>query len=75
MLKNETEKGGSGTFMGRLFDVSKNNPQFTTEDIFAETATILTGVCLIRTFCLVRCSNKNIMIFRRQIHLLQRLHL
>lgn len=47
MLKKEAEKHGSGTFMGRLFDLSKDNPQFTDEDIFAETSTILTGV---RTF-------------------------
>lgn len=69
MLKKEIEKGGSGTFMGRLFDVSMDNPQFTTEDIFAETATILTGVCFTRIFRLVHCS-KNIMIFRRQTQLL-----
>lgn len=43
MLEKEVEKDGSGTFMGRLYDVSKENTQFTNEDIFAETATILTG--------------------------------
>lgn len=47
MLEIEVNKGGSGTFMGKLFDISKENPQFTSDDIYAETATILIGV---RTF-------------------------
>lgn len=44
---SEIEKNGSdgsATFLERLLEVSKNNPQFTREDISAETATILTGV-------------------------------
>ncbi|XP_031637234.1 cytochrome P450 3A19-like [Contarinia nasturtii] len=31
------------TFLGRLLEVSNDNPQFSTEDVFAETATIITG--------------------------------
>lgn len=38
------------TFIGRLVDMSNKNPKFTTEDIFAETATILTGVRLLPLF-------------------------
>lgn len=32
------------SFLERLLDVSKKNPNFTSEDVLAETATILTGV-------------------------------
>lgn len=32
------------TFIGRLIDVSNKNANFTTENVFGETATILTGV-------------------------------
>ena len=44
MMQKEVEKDGSSTVIGRLFDVSKENPEFTTENIFAEAATILIGV-------------------------------
>lgn len=36
--------------MRRLLDVSKKNPNFMKEDIFAETATILTSVSLLFSF-------------------------
>lgn len=44
-VHSKTENGdSSGTFIGRLIDVSESNPKFTIEDVFAETATILAGV-------------------------------
>lgn len=53
--KKKVENCGSDTFAGRPFDVSKDNTQFTTDDIFAETATLLTGV---RIFHLVLYTTK-----------------
>lgn len=51
MLSNALEKGEySETILGRLIDVSEKNPNFTKEDIFAETATILTGVTIFALF-------------------------
>lgn len=45
MIHNKEEDDeSSGTFIGRLIDVSKKNSNFTIEDVYAETATILTAV-------------------------------
>lgn len=47
MLSNTLAKGtDSETFLGRLIEVSNKHPNFTSEDIYAETATILAGVTL-----------------------------
>lgn len=73
MMQKEVEKDGSSTVIGRLFDVSKENPQFTAENIFAETAAILIGVMLQRKLILCSCFD-HFMNFRRQTHRLQHLH-
>lgn len=39
--------------IGRLLDVSKSNPKFTSEDVLAETATILSGVFTKNPICRV----------------------
>lgn len=45
ILKEKAQNGSdSYTFIGRLLDISNENPNFTHDDVVAETATILTGV-------------------------------
>lgn len=47
ILKEKAQNGSdSYTFLERLLDVSNENPNFTHDDVIAETATILTGVII-----------------------------
>lgn len=40
------EPGDGQSFLERLLNVSMENPKFTLDDVIAETASILTGVCV-----------------------------
>lgn len=44
-IKSDTGDN-SGSLLGKLVEVSKNNPKFTLDDVLGETITILVGVCL-----------------------------
>lgn len=77
ILKEKAQNGSdSYTFIGRLLDISNENPNFTHDDVVAETATILTGVIssLVWKFCLISLKFHNShSVHRQQIH--RQLHL